>query len=1195
MIGIEEYVKVRREIVNRIKAEMLGPGSEDLGGDIRFEVISDSPRERYSLGILFPQNNKNGQDDGEKYTYNETNEEFDEDVEKELVKFQTKNDIKLDCFLDEDGDSLQEEISMANEVLPSAMGLTFFAKGNIESINIKLSYARYRISKYNDILIKKLFDIDLKKYYIDEYIYEENNFYKLKKNINNKIVSEIISGRTEFEERPEIKTLLYKFASLCTSEEKYCKNTAYTRVPIFEDKVINISFGDKEYTNIFINDTGEVSDEKGDIKIALLRKHYYDDIYSYTVVLVNNKKDDVKYNSCIFQPKIEIDTDINNFTFVDNNSVSNIDSKYIDDEERTFNLLYRNKKNFSVGHGVATGQVVDFLTNTGKVFTDYLPSYEIPQLDFEVKGLESKDILSIFNLSDLSEKTKVEKINLLNKFVDSYEKWINDLNEDVKSLKGEYKEEIINSQIKECKEALLRIKEGVKIIENDSVVYNSFMLMNRAILIQRKHSINTKEDRYPGNDNMPDFEITCSDKESIRWRAFQLAFILINIKALTVPESEERDIVDLIWIPTGGGKTEAYLGLTAFMIFYRRLTDPINGGGTTVIMRYTLRLLAAQQFTRASILICACEYIRKNCKQYNLGKDEITIGLWVGGDPTPNTNKKAIELFKKLTASSRSEDELENNKKNYNKFQVLKCPWCGTRLEPDYVNGKKVGAWGYDYKNRKIMFCPEPRCDFNKKLPIQVVDEELYKKPPTLLFGTVDKFAQITWKEEVGRLFALDCNNSTKSPELIIQDELHLISGPLGTMVGLYETAIDAMCSYKGIKPKIIASTATIKRAKEQCKMLFNRNVKQFPPSGLSIEDNFFTREIPLNDKNRPGRLYIGLMPSGKTATTTQVRLYTTLLESLRFIDTYDEVLDKYWTLVGYFNSIRELGKTSTLLRNDIASNNVRYMKRLMKFHDLRSAFVLNELTSRLSSTVIVKTLKELENIYESNENKDNINHAIDVLLATNMISVGVDVGRLGLMVVSGQPKQTSEYIQATSRVGRAYPGLVITAYNSSKTRDRSHYEMFHSYHQTFYKYVEPTSITPFSEQARERGLHAVFISMVRQILNLKDAKKFSRELDGINDIVNYIIKRSDDLDNSEGKDIVNETRKELDRVMALWSERIDNMDCDQELNYYNKNAEKNLLIPYGEERYSNELETMQSMRNVDNQAGVAIIELGGE
>ncbi|MBN1072075.1 helicase [Clostridium botulinum] len=1208
LIDINECIRVRKEIVERTKAEMMGPGSEDIGADIKYEVISDSPLDRYSLGVLFPQDNLYEQDESEKEKSSdseseEVNEDLERKVEKQKKDIKKENKNKYNIYTPStDEEEVQEEISMANQTLPSAMGLTFFAEGDIKELNIEVSCAKYRVSQFKDCVIRTDKDIDINKYALGEYLYQEDGLVKLKKNLSRKNVFELISGRVIQTERPDIEEILYKLADLCTSEEGK-KHTGYVRNPFLENKSITIPLN-KEFNKIFISEDGEVSESGGVLKVTVLRKKYDDKIYSYTVVFVNEQKVKKSYKTCFFQPEIRITTDSNNFKFIERSDIQNINSKFIDNEELVFNLLYRNKKSYAVGHGVATGQDVNINTGKGEIYTDFFPSFEIPQLDFEIKelGKESKEILSMFTLSDISDVSKNEKIDLLNSFANAYEEWINKLKELGNELKEKYDGKIIEDRIKECENILFRVRNGINILGKNKNAYDAFSLMNRAMLMQRVHSTlsGSEHDRFPGDKELPNFDYYNIERKAASWRAFQLAFILMNIESISNPNCEERDIVDLIWIPTGGGKTEAYLGLTGFTIFLRRLNDPVNGGGTTIIMRYTLRLLAAQQFTRASILICACEKIRRESKEYNLGKEEISIGLWVGGDPTPNTNADAKFEYKELTKAVRDKEELESRKIRHNKFQILKCPWCGTKLEMEFVDGKKKGLWGYNYDKKKIIYCPEPKCDFNKKLPIQVVDEELYKNPPTLLFGTVDKFAALPWKGEVSKLFALNKDNNTKSPELIIQDELHLISGPLGTIVGLYETAIDAMCSAKGIKPKIIASTATIKRAKEQCKMLFDRQVSQFPPSGLNIEDCFFTKEVSIEKK--PGRLYVGLMPSGKTTTTTQIRLYTAVLESLRFIEASDDVLDKYWTLVGYFNSIRELGKTSTLVKDDIASNIVRFMKRMMKFDSIRNAYKTEELTSRVSSTKIIKILKNLEDQYKKGEIEgrriDNINYAIDVLLATNMISVGVDVSRLDLMVASGQPKQTSEYIQATSRVGRRYPGLVFTLYNASKTRDRSHYELFYPYHQTFYKYVEPTSITPFSEQARERALHAVLISMVRHILKLngnEEAKNFNNDIEGLDKIKDFILNRAEELDTSQERDITTKTKEELDKVIDKWIDKIDTASSDEEVHYYSKKADKNLLVPFLEDDYRNAFPTMQSMRNIDNQAGAEIIEFGDE
>lgn len=1197
---MQDKIRVRKEIIDRCRAEMMGPGSEDIGGDIEREVISDSPKERYSVGILFPQGifcEENDWDKKEKLD-EELSEEFNDDKKYEQCKVGEVQNNTLS--FSEDG--LQDQIIMTNQFLPAAMGFTFFAKGKVDNLNVRISCAKYKESSYKDccVNVEDCNDELIKKYLLNEYIYLENNQLKLKKNITKHIVHELISGREIEKERPDIVARLYKLADLCTVEKI---NTGYIRVPILKNKMVTISLAN-ENNKIYITESGEVSMVDGILRFNVLKKCYDDDIYSYTAVLVNENKNSKSYKKCIFQPEIRINTDDNNINFIEHTYMSKKGIGIVNDEDLVYELLYRNKKSYAIGHGVGTGQRVDDHTGKGEIFTDYMPSFEVPQLEFTILNLEnSEEILSMFELSDLSGKSKNDKINLLYEFCNAYESWINELRINTRNIDSIFNK-VIKEQIEKCNNTLLRMKNGIAILESDENSYNAFVLMNRAMLMQRYHSEFTKSkcDRYPEDMDFPKFDYDNIDKKNASWRAFQLAFILMNIEGINNPDSKDRDIVDLIWIPTGGGKTEAYLGLTGFTIFLRRLKAPKNGGGTAIIMRYTLRLLAAQQFVRASILICACEKIRRESKKYNLGKDEISIGLWVGGTPTPNKNSEAKKLYKNLNDGSKkatSENELEYIKVNNNKFQVLKCPWCGTKLEIDYIDGKKKGLWGYEYDKKKIIFCPDVRCDFSRKLPIQVVDEELYNNPPTLLFGTVDKFASLPWEGEVSKLFGL-ADNDVKQPELIIQDELHLISGPLGSMVGLYETAIDALCSNitgnNGIKPKIVASTATIKRAREQCKMLFNREVAQFPPSGINIEDSFFIKEVPVDKMH--GRMYVGIMPSGKTPTTTQVRLYTALLESIKFINAPEEVIDKYWTIVGYFNSIRELGKTSNLVKDDIASNSVRYMRRLLKFDNLRYASIAQELTSRVESTEIIKILKNLENSYTENLDTNYNNRPIDILLASNMISVGVDASRLDLMVVSGQPKQTSEYIQASSRVGRRYPGLVFTLYNQSKTRDRSHYELFYPYHQTFYKYVEPTSITPFSEQARERGLHAVLISMVRHLLNLRndeDANYFNENIENLDVIKQYIIDRALDLDSTELQDMATETEEELRVIVEKWSNKVRTSVEEDKVCYRSDKYNKNLLIPFLKNNENNAFPTMQSLRNVDSEAKVEILVFGGE
>ena len=673
----------------------------------------------------------------------------------------------------------------------------------------------------------------------------------------------------------------------------------------------------------------------------------------------------------------------------------------------------------------------------------------------------------------------------------------------------------------------------------------------------------------------------------------------------------------MIWFPTGGGKTEAYLGLTAFTIFYRRLNHLEESDGTTVIMRYTLRLLAAQQFTRASTLICACEYIRRDClekkpkyKRYELGTNPITIGLWIGDKHTPNRNKKADEELSYLTQKA-TPANLREMKDYHNKFQVLKCPWCGTKLVKDTDGKRMIGDFGYRMRKggHFELFCPQYDCFFGVAgiLPIQVVDEELYLNPPTLLFGTVDKFAMLPWRKEIGAFFGIGSNNRT--PELIIQDELHLISGPLGTMVGLYETAIDVLCESKGIKSKIIASTATIRRAKEQCSALYNRQVNQFPHPALDADDSFFAREANTKGENaKPGRMYVGLMPSGKTKAMMEVRSISALMQIIKMMDLPDKIKDRYWTLTVYFNSLKDLGKCHTLVEDDVKDFIKRMVFRTGTAKDARLIIRADELTSRVSTTELNETLDKLEKVTYSAENMENKRYPSNILLATNMISVGIDVARLNVMALVGQPKLTSEYIQASSRIGRSDPGVAFVLYDGCKSRDRSHYEQFRQYHQSIYRFVEPTGATPFSKPARDRALHAIIIALLRllepELADNPGAFERANYQQRIDFLKGLITKRNSDIivrSMLPMQDDSAEIAEEIDFLLERWESMSESYESER-FSYGEKylmkapeEGNKRLMKVFNSDGYDKEpYETMTSMRNVDKTA-IANILIWGE
>lgn len=796
----------------------------------------------------------------------------------------------------------------------------------------------------------------------------------------------------------------------------------------------------------------------------------------------------------------------------------------LDDEELALRLLYRHRKTFAVGHGCAADWV-EREERAVSVSTAILPVYDVKPI---VPNKLSDLPLSMLDFSDL--RTDTDPLETLQELCERYQNWIEEREADAQFL-SENLQKAASTHLKSCRDCLARMKKGVAVLKNDERAMLAFRMMNRAMLSQQLHyslplrewkKDETKKDVLPPV-SFPDLSNPPGGKGS--WYPFQLAFILMNVACLADPSDDDRRIADLIWFPTGGGKTEAYLGLTALTVFLRRLKNS-DDAGVTVLMRYTLRLLTAQQFQRAASLICACELIRKEMHEL-LGTERISIGLWVGGDLTPNERqgeKGAVSLLNKMVG----------RETKINPFVLLRCPWCSAQLGLT----KESGVKGYVRSGSPAtvkFICPDPACAFSANsfpLPLYVIDEDIYENAPSLVIGTVDKFAMITWKPEVRSLFA-KTSGVCSPPELIIQDELHLISGPLGSMVGHYETVIDEFCINRKngnvIPAKVIASTATIRRAGEQVASLFNRPVFQFPPQALRAGESFFATE----DIEADGRTYIGIHASALSShVTTQVRVFSALLQASLAADADKEIQrDPYYTILCYFNNLRELGHAATLIHADIPEymNTTVFDKKQIPKEKRRYIKKYLELTSRIDSAEIAEALQDLERKYGTTENE----YPVDICLATNMISVGVDVPRLGLMTVVGQPKTTSEYIQATSRVGRAKdaPGLVVTIYNTGKPRDRSHYEHFRTYHSTLYKQVEPTSVTPWAIPVRKRALHALLVSMVRILGSAQNASspKPFPDQQLIEAALEVIEKRVLDIDRDEKQKVMEEARKFLE------------------------------------------------------------------
>ena len=910
------------------------------------------------------------------------------------------------------------------------------------------------------------------------------------------------------------------------------------------------------------------------------------------VAIVNTQPEppDRKDAARIFQVRIEVTAlDGHEAVFLPHNdssqAASDDDTVVTDLEVQGLAMLYRQARQFAVGRNV--GVEVDRRDGDGlawRVATTNMPAYEVEQTvapdPTQVPQLAGLQV----DMRALATAPRADVVAALRPLADGYREWLDQQDQRLVSDPTLAEHGVAaRSHLEAAREAAARIAAGIDLLAADENAWQAWQFANLAMAMQREHTeIAVERAKSPGL-TYADAAALVDEPRRRSWRPFQLAFVLLNLPSLTDPQHPDRalasaangpGLADLLFFPTGGGKTEAYLGLTAYTLAIRRLQGVIGEGdeardgrsGVAVLMRYTLRLLTAQQFQRAATLICAAEQLRRTAAAAQQaggplnpwGDEPFRIGLWVGSKVTPNwydQAKSALDAMRNRYAGAGAS----------NPIQVLVCPWCGRGIEAGQ------DAECDDARRRVLVWCGDPDglCAFSRKqshawgegLPVVMVDEEVFRLAPSLVIGTVDKFAQLPLRGQTGLLFGrtsswcerhgyrhpdltrkTDCKDGghprrgeragtkprscglLRPPDLVIQDELHLISGALGTMVGLYETAVDRLGAWSvngtTIRPKVVASTATVRRAKEQVHGLFNRDLAIFPPSVLDAGETFFSTQIPV-DEDHPGRRYLGVCAHGQRLKQVQIRVAQLLLAAGQLLfDEHGDAADPYMTLVDYFSSTTELAGMRRLVDDDITTRLQQQSRRGLR--DRRNMEV-RELTARINSQDIGNALKSLANEFDpdidstaakataaqlSRESRagggktpearaartalDALpRHAwddkpVDMLLATSMLQVGVDVSRLGLMVVTGQPKNSAEYIQASSRVGRtpSKPGLVVTLFNWARPRDLAHLETFTHFHETFYARVEPLSVTPFADRALDRGLAAVLVAALRHARN---------------------------------------------------------------------------------------------------------------
>jgi hypothetical protein len=1134
---------LRENIVEEVTRILHGP----INGN--GELLDKKPLDFYSVGVLFPQlplsREYEEQDDSITISSAETDEHgnSENDILEESKIAQKRRVAQEANEADKNG-----ELELTTKFCPSAVGISILVSKNA-SLEIKINFATYAKVKIEKTVTKG--------------------------------AETTTVGVHSYKHTPHEFTLKVICSKIDLDGLSYNNHGNVLYVNLHENATLSIAT--RPYSH---------SSEKEELEIK-------------TITLINNNKakssaDQKKSEYCLFQPALSMQSNDGFQPFEDRT-----DLNFLSEEDLNLKLLFRNYKVYAQGHGISVNWDEEN-DRVQKVYTQVLPQEKVNGVNLNpevfkdsnvlfIKRLSGALIHSSYNWNDIREE--------LFAFINLYKKWIEEQKQQIEIVISEQKlKEKARRNLDQCYTLYQRMLRGIELLSTDLEARKAFEDANRAMFMQRVMADFTSHRRMEGrvqqndaskDDALPDYTKIPFDAGSrkiwkdgklhidpnnyeksgtlARWRPFQLAFLLSQIQGITNPTSEDRDTVDLIWFPTGGGKTEAYLGLTAFTIFFRRLiakktlNDPDKGAGVTVLMRYTLRLLNKQQFERATILICSCDLIRR-MEPSAYGKIRISNGIWMGRSMTPNTEEDQHKDYADYIKQVNRGKEPSTYK---NSPPLLSCPCCGNRLVREIEENKATGRWGY-FRNknnrgvetgRYLLACTNTRCEFHvtaadfpqnqdKAFPIYEVDETIYKERPSLLFSTVDKFVQLAWRSEAFNLFNIEfkdnqVNRLHPSPELIIQDELHLISSALGTIYGLYEIVIDRLCREAGgAISKVVGATATVRNAEEQCKRLYGRShFLQFPPPAIDADDSFYAQKIVYNDPKN--RLYVGFMASGVTTSTALIRLSSVLLERIPTLPFSNEILDSYYTLVVYFNALKELGKFRTFLTDDI----VAYRKLLANHFntfvkpfnnntlcELSSVMTADDITmnlDRLEKTTLprrldtdnvlikklfeagIRTIADIKSArgpvwntllckpffdqigldFSGDNEKDyksfideviNLMHGqadpVQVAPATNMISVGVDIPRLNTMIVNGQPKTTAEYIQASSRVGRDGPGIVFTFLAPTKNRDRSHYEQFKAFHQAYYYHVEASSVTPFSRPAIEKVLPTVMIALTRSL-----------------------------------------------------------------------------------------------------------------
>ncbi len=1178
---MSNYVNEPRLIFrDTIKNNLIGPGSDVFITDNENEIISDYPLSRYYSGILFPERDVEVSI-GAKETHDANAELEDDNLETE-----TPESEKTDDDSDEDIDKSknvepEKEYSEANQYFPTNFGLTFCVPKDAKSLTVTFSYAKYAQIEPTAATIE-ISEEDFKKFAenpynsVTKYFKYKNGLMSLNKEEFDKGGLSVRNYRNRFKENEQQRELIdsvaYKKGELLLGRLWKRLKRKPTIVPI-------------NLTEINVDESKEYPLDKNQEDNSIITCYYkkiYETHYGKFIKILlanrlNHPKNRFSFGNELLNTRVifQGEISVSGVTFLPYKQLS--ETNPFDEELNLINFQYREEHSFAIGHGCAVNWNDD--KNPTELKTTFLPEVDIKNYSNAFKKDFPENLKDITELKNLSIWTNLDKTTIVQKlklFAQEYKGWIS--KQEQTKAEDNYKKSLSTILEKQNK-TYERLIKNIDFLNENEIAFKSFLLANTAMYIQMlisnkdlfgKKGIELSEIDKGIQYNDLDFFKNHTFKPN--YRPFQLAFFLLNLESIINEDSDDRNnVVDLLWFPTGGGKTEAYLAITAFTIISRRILHGKDSDGVSVIMRYTLRLLTAQQFERATKLILSLDFLRrffKSNEAYFFGESKVSIGMWVGQSTTPNKFNEAQQLFKKVF------DEITklNNKKTgdyrkANTFPITSCSWCGCNL----VSQNHSGKFDLGYKATDKTFstnCLNSNCAFSAELPIYFVDDKIYQNPPTLLFATVDKFAMLSHREEGHKLFNSVLEEKDKNkipPDLIIQDELHLLSGPLGSITGLYESIVELLSTKGKRKPKIITSTATTRNTEQQVAMLYgNRELNVFPPMGVTYDDNFFSYV-----SNESKRKHIGFMPTGKTALNSQIRILGNLLlariELFKYYRvkenlTQEEAINRennFWTIVSFYNSLRDVGKVYNKVPAEISDflkllhNRYQLPKQVYGFNYFGLAGRTKELTSRIESNSIKKLLNELEMPFNlvAKDSMSFVQNSVDLVLASNMFSVGIDIERLNVMLMNGQPKNVAEYIQASSRVGRKDKGIVINLLDANRSRDKSYFENYVPFNNAYYKFVEPLSVTPFTEIALDKVLASLLVCFVRHKQGLyldKRAKEFTGNYKELEAFISERIKNKKQLDYALGKlKVLSEkwTSKEGDLTYKILIKKMSDLD----------------------------------------------------